>query len=456
MKIKATKSDAYNLFHDGTLALAEIERNGIRVDVGLLDKQITKTEERVKSGLAWLRDHEYYQTWKRAYGKKTNLNSKPQLAHVIFDKLGFERNKGGGKQDELAFANVNDKFVANYFKIEKLKKLSNTYLTNIKNELGRDDRLHPFFNLHNVKTYRSSSDRINFQNLPSRNPVQVKIIKNLFIPSDGNHLVEIDYSALEFTMAGSVTTDPEIKRYIVEGGDPHRDMAALVFACEPDEVTKVMRQETKNKFVFPILYGSWWKSCAPSLWEVAQNTEFKGKPLVEHLKTQGIERLGDLDNNKPEPGTFLYHMAQCEKIYTKEKFRRCFAVQEAAYKYYRENGEVKFTTGFTASGVMSRNDVYNWRIQGPAFHCLLWAIIRIEKTLRKKKMRSLIVGQIHDSIIADVRPNELEDYLKISNYYMTKAIRKEWKWLSVPMAIEAEVTPIDTPWTQKQVMEIPE
>jgi DNA polymerase I-like protein with 3'-5' exonuclease and polymerase domains len=65
-------------------------------------------------------------------------------------------------------------------------------------------------------------------------------------------------------------------------------------------------------------------------------------------------------------------------------------------------------------------------------------------------MKTIIIGQIHDSIIADVYKGELKDYLHMSKKVMTEDIRKHWKWINVPLEIEAEVCDIDQSWNEKK------
>lgn len=427
----------------------------MRVNVEYLDQQIDETGTLIKQKEALLKDSEVWDTWRRKYRSKANLGSKAQLAEVVFNILKYPRSSTGSKQDEAAFSSVDHPFVRDYFEVEKLKKVKGTYLLGIRREV-QDGYMRPFFNLHTVKTYRSSSDKINFQNIPIRNPVMGKLIRSAFVPRDGHVIVEIDYSGLEFTMAGAITRDPAIRRYIENDGDPHRDMAALVFICEPGEVSKQMRYCGKNQFVFPELYGSYFISCAPVLWQSMEsmNLEINGKSVRAHLADHGIERLGKLDPRNTEPGTFVHHMKECEHQYTKVKFKKCFDVQRQAYENYRKTGVVEFATGFIARGLMSRNDVYNWRIQGPAFHCLLWSLIQINKRLVKERWRSKIIGQIHDSIVGDVHEDELPEYLAYAKDIMTNQIRQHWDWLCVPLSVEAEACPLGGTWNDKKVIQI--
>lgn len=452
MTIEVATPEAYRLFQDGVIALAGVEENGVRIDTDYLDREIHRTRQRIRKGEEKLKKSKVWKRWQRRFGGKAKLGSKSQLASVFFDEMGFVRNEAGKQQDEAAFANVDHPFVELYFKVEKLKKVVGTYLTGIRREVV-GDRAHVFFNLHTVKTYRGSADRFSYQNLPIRNPEQGAIVRKAFIPSDGHVLVEIDYSGLEFTMAGAITKCPQVRQYIETGGDPHRDMAALVFDCEPGGVSKRMRYCGKNQFVFPLLYGSYYRSCAPVLWSSMVNDALKigDVSLIDRFAARGIDELGELDPKVTHPGTFEHHLKACEKEYTQVRFKQCFANQRRAYETYRKTGQVRFVTGFVASGMMSRNDVYNWRIQGPAFHCLLWSLTRLHNWLVKSKMRSMIVGQIHDSIIADVHVDELEDYLTYARYVMTDEIREHWDWLCVPLDVEAEVTPEGGTWNDKEV-----
>ena len=109
-------------------------------------------------------------------------------------------------------------------------------------------------------------------------------------------------------------------------------------------------------------------------------------------------------------------------------------------------------TGFVCSGVFSRNQLYNLPVQGPAFHCLLWSLTQIVNRMKRDKMRSVVVGQIHDSIVADVHRDELDDYLQLVKQTMTVDVRKHWSWIVTPLIVEAEVA--ETNWYEKKAVEI--
>ena len=82
MCIQGSK-EAYQLLHDGSLALSQIELNGIRIDIDLLDKEIEKMDERIKELNNQLESDEVWRTWKK-YKRSPNIDSDTQLAHILF------------------------------------------------------------------------------------------------------------------------------------------------------------------------------------------------------------------------------------------------------------------------------------------------------------------------------------------------------------------------------------
>ena len=220
-------------------------------------------------------------------------------------------------------------------------------------------------------------------------------------------------------------------------------------------VSKQMRYCGKNMFVFPSFYGSFYKQCAPNLWKAIKEHKLKlngGIPLKKHLKKEGYSELGDcdFDNDDEQPGTFVDHIKQVEKSFWKDRFQVYADWKRKWFSDYEATGSISTLTGFQISGNYKRNDIINYPIQGSAFHCLLWSLIELNKQLKKRKMKSKIVGQIHDSIVADVHKKEVDEYLQLAKEIMTKRIRKAWKWIIVPLDVEAEVTPLGGNWFDKK------
>jgi len=460
------KKSAIKLFQEGAIALAEVEGNGIQIDTAYLKRATTKTERRIKKLLIKLDKTEVAKTWKKIYKHKTNFNSNDQLGKVLFEHMGIEcpdlTKTGRYRTNEKSLMTVDHPFVIGYLKIKKLQKALTTYLRGIEKEVV-DGLLHPFFNLHIPRTFRGSSDSPNFQNIPVRDKELGKLIRRAFIARPGNQLLELDYSGIEVGVAACYHKDPRMIDYIKNPEkDMHRDMAMECYKLRSDQVTKDIRFYGKNCFVFPQFYGSVYVDCARNLWESIITGKLKtekGTPLKQHLRKKGIRELGDCESlNKYDTQpkyTFVRHIEMVEKRFWEKKFPTYAQWKKKWFNKYVDKGWMLTKTGFICQGYMKRNEIINYPVQGSAFHCLLWSLIQLGRELKRHKMKTLIVGQIHDSILADVPEEELNDFLILANDVMTKQLIKKWKWINVPLEIEAEVCPIGGSWADKEEMEIP-
>ena len=449
--------ESYDLFHQGTLALAEIEENGIRIDEQYMDKAIRRTKRKIGHRKMELSKSEIYKVWKTTYKEKFKLRSGTQLGKILFDVMGLatpeKSEKGRYKTDEKALNKIDHPFVKDYLEIRKLEKALSTYLIGLNREV-KDGLLHPFFNLHTTQTYRSSSQDPNFQNIPIRDDTICKLIRRAFIPRPGRRLIEIDYAGIEIRIAACYHKDSNMIRYINDKTkDLHRDMAMECYILKKFQVNSRTRYCGKNMFVFPQFYGDWYIDCARSLWNAIDEMKLmteQGVPLKKHLREQGIRKLGVLNpKERPVKGTFEKHIQQIEKSFWGKRFFDYAQWKKDWYNEYKEKGWFLTKTEFICQGYMRRNEVINYPIQGSAFHCLLWSLIQlVRKELPKRKMKTLIIGQIHDSIVSDVPDEEVNEYLEIANYIMTKKLRRRWDWIIVPLEIEAKISESEGSWAE--------
>ena len=457
-------ANAYKLLHNGTIALAEVESNGIRIDTAYLERTMKRTKRRIKRMKGRLNDYEVMREWKKYYRAKTNINSTQQLAKILYEVMGFEcanRTKTGKySTDEKSLATVDDPFVKDFLAIKKLQKVNSTYLKGILRHVTSDGFMHPVFNLAHVISFRSSSDSPNFQNIPIRDPEMGKLVRTALIARDGHCLVEIDYSGAEVRSAACHHQDPAMLRYINDKtSDMHRDMAVECFKLPVKEITKGIRACAKT-FVFAQFYGDWYIDCARVLWNAIGTYKLKtvsGVPLKKHLRKKGIKTLGDLNPREtPKSGTFEKHIQQVEKEFWGTRFPIYDQWRKDHYKAYQDTGYMTSKMGFIFRGYMKRNEAINYPPQCDAFHLLLWSLtqlIRIE--LKRAGLRAKIVGQIHDSLVADVPEEEVDDFLRICKRVMTVKIRKRFPWIITPLEIDAEVTPVNGNWAQKKGRAIP-
>lgn len=421
-----------DLFQDGIIELSKVSQNGICVDKNYyndcekeLSRKIFITENRIQGSKEI-----------EKFGKSFNPDSTKDMKELFFDVLKYDpvkkTKKGNPSLDQSALEEMKGSLVKLILKRRKLKKIKDTYLAQfIRGEVN--GKIYTNFNLHIVRSFRSSSSDPNLQNIPKRDDLAQKTIRTGVVPSEGNQLLEVDYSGIEVRISTCYHHDPVMINYIEDSStDMHRDSAMELFLMKKDQVSKNNRYLAKNNFVFPQFYGDYYVNCATALWnKIDKDTKI-------HLKENGILNYRKFENHvKKVENDFWYKRF---KVYTKWK--------DKTWQEYQKNGYIDLYTGFRCKGVMRKNEVLNFPIQGTAFHCLLWSLIQLNRYLDMNKFKSKIIGQIHDSIIFDICPDELQ-FLKIKiREVMCEEIRKYWKWIIVPLDIEAEISVVDGNWAE--------
>jgi hypothetical protein len=234
-------------------------------------------------------------------------------------------------------------------------------------------------------------------------------------------------------------------------------MAAECYILSPDCILKPVRYQAKGGFVFAEFYGDWYKQVAKNLWDGIDRyhlTTSDGTPLRNHLADEGIDGLGECDPKKEAvEGTFEAHIKAVEHRFWNKRFKVYHAKRQAWVEEYKRQGYIDLVTGFRCNGPMTKNQVMNYHVQGPAFHCLLWSLIRLQAEIKRRRMGAKIMGQIHDSIISDVPLAEVNDYLVLANDITTRQLRQAWSWITVVLKVEAELSKVN--WHEKKPVEIP-
>lgn len=456
--------EAYNLLHEGILALARAEQQGMRVDTKYIHKKQRKITQEIAKNEKDFMKTKFYKKWDKSTSKKVNIYSSDQLSKYLYDTLKIKIKKqtssGGGSTDEEALQQLNIPELDIVLRNKKLKKMRDTYLEGFLREEA-DGYIHPFFNLHLVKTFRGSSDSPNFQNIPKRDEEAMNVVRRALFPRPGHQLLELDYSQLEVRIAACYHQDPMMLKYINDPTtDMHRDMAQELFKIKKfnsdDKTHKVIRAATKNGFVFPQFYGDYYVNCAKNLtvgwgqlpekgkWKPGQGIAFEKGHLSDHMIKQGFPNLK----------TYMDHVQKIEKDFWNKRFPVYNKWKKQWYYDYQKNGFITSKTGFTFQGAMSRNDVINYPVQGAAFHVLLWSLIQATNSFLRDRFDTRIIGQIHDAIVLDVNPKELHQVIPIMKCIMCNDVVQHWDWINVPLQIEAELCEVDQPWSTKKDYEI--
>ncbi len=436
-------SNAYQLFHEGSLEMADIQWNGITVSEEYCHDEKKRIEDKETIPLMKkLLLSEEAQAFKKQTGRDISISSNQDLGILFYEVLGYtgkKNTKGHYPVDKFALEKIKIPFVEDLHKIKKWVDTS-SYLDQWMKEVI-DGKMHPFFDLIVPASYRGSSSDPNFQNVPVRDMEAQRSTRQAIRPSKGRKILEWDYEGIEVCTAAYVSGCPALRRYVTQpDSDMHRDTAADIWKIPPEQVSKEIRFYVKNGWVFPQFYGSYYVTCARNLWDIVLISlnlkTVDGTPLRSHLRSQGIKKFSQFED----------YCADVERIFWYERFDGYRKWKDKINKLYQKMGFIETGMGFKFSGYMTYNQVCNYPIQGPAFHSLLWTLIETGKIAKEEKWETKRMGQIHDSGLEDLVPEEQDHVIKTIKYIGTKKIREVHPFITVPLSIEFKESKIDGNW----------
>jgi hypothetical protein len=194
--------------------------------------------------------------------------------------------------------------------------------------------------------------------------------------------------------------------------------------------------------VFPQFYGDYYGNNAQALWQWSPKLQLRdGTPMTKHLKECGFKKYDD----------FEQHLREVEKDFWERRFGVYGEWKKKWYADYCTTGPIKSHLGFVFKGKFSRNQVNNIAIQGTAFHCLLWCLIKLNKWIKKEKLKSVVMGQIHDEINVDLHCNEVNTVFAKMEEIMTRDLVEEFSdWLTIPMGVECNIAPLGGTWAETE------
>jgi len=448
---------AYKLFMRGLHTMGTIQNNGIPVDVSYYEQAEKDLEVQMKEMNKYLSEGREATKFKETFGKEISLTSNQDLGKLFYDVLGkppvYTAN-GNYKTDKVTLEGLNLPFVDKLIEVKKLEKARGTYLAQFTREevMGK---IHPFFDLHIPVSYRSSSSMPNFQNLPNRDAIIKALIRMGIVPSPECRIGEQDFSGAEVITSVCYHQDKNFYNYLVDPTtDMHRDNATDLwmlpndmlerkdYSKEQKKLVKMIRFFAKSDWTFAQFYGDWFGSCGKALWEnvVEAGLELpNGITVRDHLESKGIYELGTIDNYEATEGSFLEHCKHVEDKMWNERFPEYTQWKKDIVEFYQRYGFIETYLGFRFQGYMDRKQCTNYPIQGTSFHLLVYTLNEIAKFIRKNKLRTKLIGQIHDSILSDIHKDETAFYMEgVSN--IVADLQNRFKWLIVPMEIEHELS----------------
>lgn len=384
--------------------LVDMEWRGIRIDTGALaDLSQQFGDELVEIERAIYREA----------GTDFNINSTPQLRHILFEKLNLpvvKRTKTGPSTD----ADVLAELAAMGFELPKLlldyrelSKLKSTYVDVLPQHIHPDtDRIHTSFSQTAASTGRLASSEPNLQNIPVRT-ARGEQIRRCFVPRQGCRFIVADYSQIELRLLAHLSEDPAFIGAFRRGGDIHRETAAIIFDVTPREVTPEMRARAKT-INFATIYGQGPFALSRQLGITQDDARQFIRVYFERFA--GVRRYLDGCIAKAR-----------ERGYAETLLGRRRYIPELRERNYniRAFGE---------------RVAMNSPLQGSAADLIKMAMINLSRALRDAGFASAILLQVHDELIVESPAAEVDEVRAILKREMEGAGE-----LRVPLVVDLGV-----------------
>ena len=399
--------DSFELYHDLEIPLAGIlarmEATGIAVDVDTLEEQLATFVGQVAEEEAAARE--------LAGDDTLNLSSPKQLQTVLFETFGMPKTKKtktgwstAAKEIEQLAVKHPHPFLDHLLAHREYQKMKTT-LEGLIKTVQSDGRIHTTFNQTVASTGRLSSTEPNLQNIPVRTPAGRKIRSAFVVGSGYQTLLTADYSQIEMRVMAHLSQDPGLTEAYKEGEDLHNYVGSKVFDVPIDQVTPELRRRVKA-----MSYGLVYGLSAFGLSQQLNIPAGEAKTIMDNY----FERFGGVKRYLAEV------VEQARKDgYTSTLFgrRRYLPELNSDNRVARDNAE---------------RAALNAPIQGTAADIIKVAMIRVDRSFRSAGVKSRVLLQVHDELVVEIAPGELEQVREILEREMGSAIT-----LRVPLEVSA-------------------
>jgi DNA polymerase-1 len=391
--------------------LAELEFNGVRLDLPLL----SKLSEEMQGTLETLEQQVY-----SLAGQEFNLASPKQLREILFDRMKLPVQKRTGTTNEPStdqeslekLAALGHELPKKLIAHRQVAKLKGTYVDALPALVNpKTGRVHTSFNQTVASTGRLSSSDPNLQNIPARTE-QGRQIRAAFIPPDGWKILTADYSQVELRLLAHFADDANLRAAFAADRDIHTSVAAEIFKVPESQVTKEQRGVAKT-VNFGVIYG---------------------------ISPVGLSV--QLGISKKDAAKFI------DDYFA--RFPTVLAYQDRLLANARKTGFVATVLGrrraFDPAAIRpqstyeSRNgaerEAINMEIQGSAADLMKLAMLNVHRRLKTEKRRAKMLLSVHDELVFEVPPDEVKPLADLVRHEMTAALR-----FSVPLKVDVAAGP---------------
>ena len=336
--------------------------------------------------------------------ESVNLGSSKQMQDLLYWKWKLPivefTDKGGFSVDDDALKLIEKRHPAIPFLREYrfYKKLQSTYLEPFAEYTKEDGFIYGNFNQTATITGRLSSSDPNLQNIPVRHELGKELRKCWISRFPGGKLIVADHSQIEMRVMAHFSQDKALIKAIYDGEDLHTATAKAIFGT--DEPTGEQRSIGKT-INFGTIYGMGAMKLALSL----------GISLTEALE------------------------------YLKAYFDTYRGVKEYMYsqqEFAQQNGYVETLLGrrlniqtYDYAGTRA----VNYPIQGSAAEVIKLGMIQMAKFICSQGNRAELILQVHDELVIDCPPEDVDVYEKNTEEVMLENIPQ----LKVPLEVTVKV-----------------
>ncbi|MCD8204050.1 MAG: DNA polymerase I, partial [Coprobacillus sp.] len=372
--------------------LANMEIEGFPLDKNTLDvygEEFQRNVDSLGKEIYELAGHEF------------NINSPKQIASVLFDELHL-KDKSGKRETSVEYLqDISEEhpIVSKILEYRKYFKLYSTYVEGLEKHIRSDNKIHAQFNQALTQTGRLSSSNPNLQNIPIRSEEGKIIRKAMFYPEDEVEILSLDYSQIELRVLASMSGCEAMKNIFRSGLDIHSEMSKSIFHLD-GEPTPDQRRKAKT-VNFGIIYGI-------SDWGLADRLDI---PLKE-----GREIIHNFYEAFPEIKSFF------EKIKEDADKNGYVSTCLGRRRYINSDGADYQTREFLKRAAI------NAPIQGSAADLIKTAMVKCEKAIKERGLKTRMILQIHDELLFKVPLDEKEIVLPLFTDIMQHALE-----LDVPL-----------------------
>jgi len=387
-----------------TTVLFDMEKQGVCIDEERLDEFSKKYRAELQSLIV--------QIYEQA-GEEFNINSTQQLGKILFEKLqiGAGKKKKKTTRSYSTTAEELEKYVDEHaiipliLRYRQIQKINSTYVEGFK-PLIKKGKVHTTYSQVATSTGRLSSFNPNIQNIPVRTD-EGRELRKLFAATDGNVLLDADYSQIELRLLAHFAACQELIDAYCRGDDIHAITASQVFGVPLDQVDFNSRRDAKV-VNFGIIYGM-------SAFGLGKDLGISTKKAQEYIDRY-FERYSTIKqymNNNVE-------LAKTNGYVTTLLGRR------------RVINELKSSNYMVRT--FGERAAMNMPLQGSSADIIKIAMINVARKLKEGGYHAKLALQIHDELIIDCPVGEVESVSRLLKDEMENAVK-----LSVPLTVEVGV-----------------